>query len=140
MVLSIVQRCILSYMTTLINLYERANNLDKLDENNFTSAENQNELFHDIAVNEKKLKNVWGCDEFHLIGLLWMLKNTDSRYDPRVNDNEKLFLRIAINRNRLAALGKERYRIGLKHFKAERKVRTFEFTWKTVQRNIRKIR
>ena len=74
MVLSIVQRCILSYMTTLINLYERANNLDKLDENNFTSAENQNELFHDIAVNEKKLKNVWGCDEFHLIGLLWMLK------------------------------------------------------------------
>ena len=40
MVLSIVQRCLLSYMTTLVYLYERANALDKVDENDFFPAEN----------------------------------------------------------------------------------------------------
>ena len=140
MVLSIVQRCLLSYMITLINLYERANALDKVDENNFLPAENRDELFNDISVNEKKIKNVWGCDQFHLIGILWMLKTCDLRYDPRIVDSEKLFLRIAINRNRLAAIGKECYRIDLKTLKAEKKVYNFEITWEDVQGNMRKIR
>ena len=138
MVLSVVQRCLLSYMTTLVSLYERANALDKVDENDSFPAENREELFYDIEVNERKIKNAWGCDEFHLIGLLWMLKRVDLRYDPRIVESEKLFLRIAINRNRLAALGKERYRISL--FKVKKNSLRFEFTWEDVQRNIRKIR
>ena len=89
---------------------------------------------------KKKIKNVWGCDEFHLIGLLWMLKKVDLRYDPRIVYGEKLFLRIAINRNRLAALGQEHYRIALKNLKAKKTVRVFEFTWEDVQKNIRKMR
>ena len=56
MVLSIVQRCLLSYITTLVYLYERANALDKVDENDSFPAENREELFHDIEVNEKKLR------------------------------------------------------------------------------------
>ena len=54
------------------------------------------ELFHDTEVNEKKIKNVWGCDEFHLIGLLWMLKKVDLRYDPRIVDGENFFSELQL--------------------------------------------
>ena len=50
MVLSLVQRCLLSYMTTLVYLYEQANALDKLDENDSFPDENREELFHDIEM------------------------------------------------------------------------------------------
>lgn len=72
--LSMIQKCILSYMLTLVRLYERVNFLDKIDENNFVVAENWKELFENIKFEEQKLRKVWGVDQRQLDGLLYKLK------------------------------------------------------------------
>ena len=59
MPLTIIQRCLISHMISLIKLYERLNELDKVDENDFIVAENRKEIFENIIFKEKQIKFFW---------------------------------------------------------------------------------
>lgn len=94
MMLTVIQKCILSYMLSLVELYQRVNDLDKIDENGFVAAENRKELFTNIKFEEDSIRKVWGVDQRQLNGLLYKLKIQCLDYDPRIVDAEKLFSRI----------------------------------------------
>ena len=132
MPLTIIQRCLISHMISLIKLYERLNELDKVDENDFIVAENRKEIFENIIFEEKQIKFFLGNDHYHLTGLLWKLKNLSLKFDPRINDHEKLILRIDVERESLRSIGHKKYIRGLssKHCKS----------WARTHRNIRMMR
>ena len=81
-------------MLSLVELYQRVNDLDKIDENGFVAAENRKELFANIKFEEDSIRKVWGVDQRQLNGLLYKLKIQCLDYDPRIVDAEKLFSRI----------------------------------------------
>lgn len=94
MMLTVIQKCILSYMLSLVELYQRVNDLDKIDENGFVAAQNRKELFANIKFEEDSIRKVWGVDQRQLNALLYKLKIQCLDYDPWIVDAEKLFSRI----------------------------------------------
>ena len=92
-ILTIIQKSLISHMITLVKFYERLYSLNKIDENGFTVAENQKELYKNIKFEEEQIKKIWRNDHLHLIGLLWKLKHLSLSFDPRVVESEKLFFK-----------------------------------------------